>query len=106
MKTPHRIILQRGENVMGRYNPETDTYDKGIVNHQTVPCFVSVLSQKVVFEAYGRRSDKVISCRFQQAQEPFSRAIYDGAIYEPIEVITGPIKGSIRLKEVADGSES
>lgn len=100
MKTPHRIILQSGENVMGRYNPETDTYDKGIVNHQTVPCFVSVLSQKVVFETYGRRSDKVISCRFQQTQEPFNQAVYAGETYEPVEAITTPIKGAVRLKKV------
>lgn len=103
MRTPHRITLSRGVNIMGRYNPETDSYDTGTTEYQTVPCLVSVLSQTKVFEDYGNRTDKVISCRFMRPQAPFYRAEFEGRTYEPIETITAPIKGAVRLKEVSYG---
>ena len=39
-------------------------------------------------------------CRFQQEQEPFQYAIYDGGRYELLDAIDAPIKGAVRLKKV------
>lgn len=99
MKTPHRITLIRGENIQGRYNPVTDTYETGITNRQTVPCFVTETRNAKVFEEYGDRNLKLITCRFMQPQAPFASAEFNGKTYTPLETLTGLIKGSIRLKE-------
>lgn len=99
MKTPHRITLVRGGTVP-KYNPETDSYDEIQGVETTVPCLVNFISQAKVFEEYGSRSENVMICRFQQEQEPFQSAIYDGFRYEPLDAIDAPIKGAVRLKKV------
>lgn len=99
MKTPHRIILIRGE-ATPKYNPTTDRYDESPGNETVVPCLVNVISQAKVFEAYGSRNEKIMICRFQQAQEPFQVALYQGERYEPLDQIDAPIKGAVRLKKV------
>lgn len=98
MKTPHRIILVRGE-VTPRYNPETDSYSDELGEEQLVPCFVNFISQSKVFELYGNRNQKIMVCRFMQEQEPFGYAVFNGVRYEPIERIDAPIKGAVRLKK-------
>ena len=99
MKTPHRIILVRADSVP-KYNPETDRYSEEIEEKELVPCLVNFISQAKVFELYGSRSEKIMICRFQQEQEPFQSAIYDGIKYEPLDTIDAPIKGAVRLKKV------
>ncbi|MEQ9809186.1 hypothetical protein [Streptococcus jiangjianxini] len=99
MKTPHRIILVRADSVP-KYNPETDIYSEEIGEKELVPCLVNFISQAKVFELYGSRSEKIMICRFQQEQEPFQSAIYDGIKYEPLDTIDAPIKGAVRLKKV------
>lgn len=99
MKTPNRITLIRGGTVP-KYNPETDSYDEIKGSETIVPCLVNFISQAKVFEEYGSRSENVIICRFQQEQEPFQSAIYDGFRYEPLDAIDAPIKGAVRLKKV------
>ena len=101
MKTPHRITLVRGGTVP-KYNPETDSYDEIQGAETLVPCLVNLISQAKVFEEYGSRSEKVMICRFQQEQEPFQSAIYEGSKYEPLDAIDAPIKGAVRLKKVGD----
>lgn len=96
MKTPHRITLVRGKGV-AKYNPETDTYDNQAEQSEVVPCFVNFIQKAKVFELYGNRSDVVMICRFQQEQEPFLYAIYDGNRYERMDGIEAP-KYSVRLK--------
>ena len=86
MKTPHRITLVRGSGV-AKYNPVTDTYDNKAEQSVVVPCFVNFIQKAKVFELYGNRSDVVMICRFQQEQEPFLYAIYDGFKYEPIDSV-------------------
>ena len=98
MKTPHRITLFR-DGSAPKYNPKTDSYDEAKGTETIVPCLVNFISQAKVFEAYGSRADKVMICRFQQEQEPFQYAIYDGSRYEPLDAIDAPIKGAIRLKK-------
>lgn len=98
MKTPHRITLVRGGEAT--YDPVADSYTTASDSQQEVACLVTVINQAKVFETYGNRDLKVISCRFQQVQEPFNQAIYAGETYRPIEVITTPIKGAVRLKKV------
>ena len=99
MKTPHRITLIR-ETEQPKYNPETDSYEATEGQKEVVPCLVNFISQAKVFEEYGSRSEKIMICRFQQEQEPFQYAIYDGGRYEPLDAIDAPIKGSVRLKKV------
>lgn len=96
MKTPHRITLVRGKGV-AKYNPETDTYESQAEQSETVPCFVNFIQKSKVFELYGSRSDVVMICRFQQEQEPFLYAIYDGFKYEQIDSVEAS-KCSVRLK--------
>lgn len=98
MKTPHRITLIRGVTP-SRYNPETDSYDLSDGSETVVPCFVNFISQAKVFEVYGNRIEKVMICRFQQEQEPFQSAIYDGVRYEVLDQIDATIKGAVRLKK-------
>ena len=86
MKTPHRIMLVRGKGV-AKYNPETDSYDNQAEQVEVVPCFVNFIQKAKVFELYGSRSDVVIICRFQQEQEPFLYAIYNGHRYERMDSI-------------------
>ena len=99
MKTPHRIKLVRG-GTAPKYNPKTDSYDEIKGAETIVPCLVNFISQAKVFELYGNRNEKIMICRFQQEQEPFSHAIYDGSKYEPLDAIDAPIKGAVRLKKV------
>lgn len=96
MKTPHRITLVRGEGV-AKYNPETDSYDNQAEQFEIVPCFVNFIQKAKVFELYGNRTDVVMICRFQQEQEPFLYAIYDGFRYEQIDTVEAS-KCSVRLK--------
>ena len=96
MKTPHRITLVRGKGV-AKYNPVTDTYDNQAEQSEVVPCFVNYIQKAKVFELYGNRSDVVMICRFQQEQEPFLYAIYDGFRYEQIDSVEAS-KCSVRLK--------
>lgn len=96
MKTPHRITLVRGEGV-AKYNPVTDTYDSQAEQSEVVPCFVNFIQKSKVFELYGNRTDVVMICRFQQEQEPFLHAIYDGFKYEPIDSVEAS-KSAVRLK--------
>lgn len=96
MKTPHRITLVRGKGV-AKYNPVTDTYENQTEQSVVVPCFVNYIQKAKVFELYGNRSDVVMICRFQQEQEPFLYAIYDGFRYEQIDSVEAS-KCSVRLK--------
>lgn len=96
MKTPHRITLVRGKGV-AKYNPVTDTYENQAEQTEIVPCFVNYFQKAKVFELYGNRSDVVMICRFQQEQEPFLYAIYDGFRYEQIDSVEAS-KCSVRLK--------
>lgn len=96
MKTPHRITLVRSKGV-AKYNPVTDTYDNQAEQTEVVPCFVNFIQKAKVFELYGNRTDVVMICRFQQEQEPFLYAIYDGFKYELIDS-TEASKCSVRLK--------
>lgn len=96
MKTPHRITLVRGKGV-AKYNPVTDTYDNQAEQTEVVPCFANFIQKAKVFELYGNRSDVVMICRFQQEQEPFLYAIYDGFRYEQIDTVEAS-KCSVRLK--------
>ena len=96
MKTPHRITLVRGKSV-AKYNPVTDAYENQAEQSVVVPCFVNFIQKAKVFELYGSRSDVVMICRFQQEQEPFLYAIYDGFKYEPIDS-TEASKSAVRLK--------
>lgn len=96
MKTPHRITLVRGKGV-AKYNPVTDTYENQAEQSVVVPCFVNYIQKAKVFELYGNRSDVVMICRFQQEQEPFLYAIYDGFRYEQIDSVEAS-KCSVRLK--------
>lgn len=96
MKTPHRITLVRGKGVT-KYNPETDSYDNQAEQSEVVPCFVNFIQKAKVFELYGSRTDVVMICRFQQEQEPFLYAIYDGYKYERIDSVEAS-KCSVRLK--------
>lgn len=96
MKTPHRITLVRGKGV-AKYNPETDSYDNQAEQSEVIPCLVNFIQKAKVFELYGSRTDIVMICRFQQEQEPFLYAIYDGFKYEQIDS-TEASKCSVRLK--------
>jgi hypothetical protein len=96
MKTPHRITLVRGSGV-AKYNPVMDTYENQAEQTEVVPCFVNFIQKAKVFELYGNRSDVVMICRFQQEQEPFLYAIYDGFRYELIDSVEAS-KCSVRLK--------
>lgn len=99
MKTPHRITLVRGKGV-AKYNPETDSYDNQAEQVEVIPCFVNFIQKAKVFELYGNRSDVVMICRFQQEQEPFLYAIYDGFKYEQIDSVEAS-KSAVRLKRMA-----
>ena len=96
MKTPHRITLVRGKGV-AKYNPVTDTYENQAEQTEIVPCLLNYIQKAKVFELYGNRSDVVMICRFQQEQEPFLYAIYDGFRYEQIDSVEAS-KCSVRLK--------
>ena len=96
MKTPHRITLVKGKGI-AKYNPVTDTYESKAEQSEVVPCFVNFIQKAKVFELYGDRSDVVMICRFQQEQEPFLYAIYDGFKYELIDSVEAS-KCSVRLK--------
>ncbi|HEM4388604.1 TPA: hypothetical protein U2B92_001230 [Streptococcus suis] len=99
MKTPHRITLIR-ETEQPKYNPDTNSYDETEGVETVVPCLVNFISQARVLKEHGNQTDVIMICRFQQAQEPFQSAIYDGSKYIPMDQIDAPIKGAVRLKKV------
>ena len=101
MKTPHRIKLYIDKGTP-KYNPTTGEYDQVEGTYKVVPCFVNAISQSKVFEEYGDRTQKIIVCRFNQEQVAFVQAEYQGALYEPVEAIDAPIKGSVRLRKVVE----
>lgn len=102
MKTPDLISLTTFSGPR-RYDALTDTYKTRDEETIQVPCFVSRVSKRQVFEMYGSREDNVISVRFMQPVKPFEKAVFRGKTYKPIETIDGPIKEAIRLKEVQYG---
>ena len=102
MKTPHTIRLFR-QYEERRFNPITGEYEGGDSDAKEVPCLANYISQQRVFEMYGDRVNRVLIARFNQAQEPFDLAEYDGRTFKPIETLDAPIKGAVRLKEVPDG---
>ena len=99
MKTPHKIKLVRGGDSTPVYDPITDEYEQSEGEEVLVPCLVNAITQARVFEEYGNRQDMVIIARFNQPQEPFHTAYFDGSTYKPIEAIDAP-KSAIRLKRV------
>lgn len=101
MKTPHRIKLYIDKGTP-KYNPTTGEYDQAEGTYKVVPCFVNAISQSKVFEEYGDRKQKIIVCRFNKEQGPFNQAEYKGELYEPVEAIDAPIKGSVRLRKVVE----
>ena len=101
MKTPHHIKLLIGKGIP-EYNPSTGEYDQVEGLYKVVPCLINAISQSKVFEEYGDRTQKIIVCRFNQEQEPFVQAEYKGELYEPIEAIDAPIKGSVWLRKVVE----
>lgn len=100
MKTPHRIKLVRGGSSTPVYNPITDTYEQEKGEELLTHCLVNKITQARVFEEYGNRQDVVIIARFNQPQEPFHTAYFDGETYKPIEAIDAP-KAAIRLRRVS-----
>lgn len=99
MKTPHTIKLYpiykepEFDPITGGYTAAGNTYSQTL-------CLINFISQARVFELYGSRTEKVMICRFNQEQQPFEMAEYDGQKYKPIEAIDAPTKGAVRLKAV------
>ena len=103
MKTPHRLTLLIGSDIHGKYNPVTDSYEQGNIKKIVLPCLVNVISNSKQLKDYGSQTEKVISCRFmQEIKQPFSRAIFDGEIFERMDSIDAPIKGAVKLKRVVE----
>ena len=102
MKTPHEILLIRGETSEPVFNPVTGGFDQGDSEKETVPCLFQYLSKAKQFEQYGSRDDRVAVVRFNQEQEPFNKAKHNNRTFVPIESIDAPVKGSVRLKEVIE----
>lgn len=100
MKTPQTIILKYA-NKIERYDPITDTYTSFESRLVETPCLANFISKERIFELYGDRVNRVLVVRFNQEQAPFKEAIYQGRTFVPIESIDAPIKGAVRLKEVA-----
>ena len=100
MKAPHRITLVRGGNSTPVYNPITDEYEQEKGTEVVIPCLVNKIAQARVFEEYGNRQDVVIIARFNQPQDDFHTAYFEGATYKPIEAIDAP-KAAIRLRRVS-----
>ncbi|MDK7187930.1 hypothetical protein [Facklamia hominis] len=100
MKTPQTITLKYADSIE-RYDPITDTYTGSETRLVEIPCLANYLSQERIFELYGDRTNRVLVVRFNQEQVPFKEAIYQGRTFVPIESIDAPIKGAVRLKEVA-----
>ncbi len=101
MKTPHRIRLIYGETT-GRYNPETSAVENVETLTETVPCYVNFLSRATVIRDYGEIKERIISCRFNQEQNAFQKAIFNNKLFKPLDSIDTPIKGAVRLKEVLE----
>ena len=78
----------------------TDTYEQANGVEVLTPCLVNAITQARVFEEYGNRQDMVIIARFNQPQEAFHTAYFDGSTYKPIEAIDAP-KAAIRLRRVS-----
>lgn len=102
MKTPHLINLYKRIG-KSQYDPVTDTYTDHYSGPIRTHCLANYISQQRVFEMYGDRVSRVLIARFNQAQEPFDLAEYDGRTFKPIETLDAPIKGAVRLKEVPSG---
>ena len=99
MKTPNTIDLVTSGGVK-KYDPVSDRYIEPDYQVKSVPCLANYLSQQRIFELYGNRTDRVLTVRFNQKQEPFDKAFFDGKTFVPVDAIDAPIKGSVRLKEV------
>lgn len=103
MKTPHTITLIYGETPRKEYNPKTGEYEQvGEVTEKEVPCLFNFISQEQVFRDYGSKHEKMAIVRFNQEQQPFIRAIYQGVKYKPYDRIDAPIKGAVRLVKVVE----
>lgn len=101
MKTPHTIELVFGEGG-SKLDPITGDYVENDIQSKRVPCLANYLTQAKVFELYGSREVRVLVCRFNQPQEPFIRAYYDGRVFVPLERLEAPIRSSVRLQEVVE----
>lgn len=101
MKTPHTIRIYMNYEPP-KYNPMTGDYDTQESGFIDVPCLANYVTQERIYEQYGSREDKVLIARFMQEVAPFKRAEYEGRMFEPIEQIDAPIKGAVRLREVAE----
>ena len=102
MKTPHLINLYKRTSKR-QYDPITDTYTDHYSGPVRTHCLANYISQQRVFELYGDRVNRVLIARFNQPQEAFDKAEFDGRTFKPIETIDAPIKGAVRLREVPDG---
>lgn len=92
--------MVRGGTSTPTYNPITDTYNQSNGEEVLTPCLVNAIAQARVFEEYGNRQDVVIIARFNQPQDDFHTAYFEGATYKPIEAIDAP-KAAIRLRRVS-----
>lgn len=101
MKTPHRITLVYSEGKT-TFDPITGKYESGAMISMEVPCFINFPTKQTQFEQYGSREENILIARFNHEPEPFTKAIYKGKTYAPIEELDAPVKGSIRMREVDD----
>lgn len=103
LKTPHTITLIYGDEPVKRYNPKTGLYEaESEETYKKVPCLFNFISQEQVFRDYGSKHEKMAIVRFNQEQQPFIRAIYQGVKYKPYDQIDAPIKGAVRLVKVVE----
>lgn len=102
MKTPHTIELYFDEATEPQYDPVTDSYISDTESPVIVPCFANYISQAKVFELYGSETERVLIARFMQEQPPFVKARIFGKLFRPVDSIDAPVKGAVRMKEVAE----
>ena len=100
MKTPHTIRLYQ-TYIEPAFDPVTGDYTSPVNDYVSRPCLINFVTQAKGFQLYGSRTDRVMICRFSQEEPPFNLAEYNGKRYRPIEAIDAPVKGAVRLKEVA-----
>lgn len=80
------------------YNPQTGEYEQPETTQATFDVFANYVTNERVSEMYGERTDTVIVVRFIQDPPKFSRAIFEGKPFIPIE----QVGRSVRLKEVVE----
>lgn len=97
MRTNNRITLIYSNGV-SEYDPATGEYSEPEEDSKTVPCLANFISQKLAFELYGSREEKILAVRFLQLQKSFQSAIFEGKRYKPIEEMDIPTKTAIHLK--------